>query len=54
MDKNGDLTFNILLNFYTSNYSATIMEQLSSLLKKINRWLLYKQQLEILKQKREV
>ena len=48
-DKNGDLKLNILLSFLNSDYSAKIMEQLGKTLQEINRWLVYKQELEIKK-----
>lgn len=50
LDKYGNIKFNALINLCVSNYAAPIIEQLGAVIQEINKWVIYKQQLDMQKQ----
>jgi hypothetical protein len=55
VDEHGNIKFNALINMCVSNYAAPIIEELGATIKAINKWVLYKHNLEMQKViKREV
>lgn len=50
IDTYGNIKFNAYINLCVSNYAAPILEQLGAVIQEINKWVVYKQQLDIQKQ----
>lgn len=51
-DNYGTVKFNVFINLLVSNYNASILEELGAVLQDINKWVVYKQKLNIQKQTR--
>lgn len=54
IDEKGNIKFNALINLMASSYAAPIIEKLGSTLQEINKWVIYKQQLEMQIKNKEV
>lgn len=47
IDKNGCISINIYINIHCSNYGEQFLKQLGETMEEINRWTLYRSQLEM-------
>lgn len=50
VDKCGNIHCSVYINLCVSNFNAPILEQLGAVLQDINKWVIYKQQLDLQKQ----